>query len=256
MKKLFLILCVILLSGGFLLLHPNRENKNRDNTVLPTLTPPDKPFAPKEVDYRENYYGYVLYKVKKGDRINLIPNFAKKMTSVSVKKDYDCRLTVNAGFYDKKDRPIGLFRNFDGRISPQQKNNLLNGFLSVDRKNRPLITDYIGDNFEGLALQSGPLLINNSGVYSLKIIDDEGARRSVAAVSDQDLYFMSVFKKDTLLDGPYLADLPGIIMEIGKRENIKFEAALNLDGGAASAFLSAEANLQEMTNVGGFFCIK
>jgi hypothetical protein len=58
------------------------------------------------------------------------------------------------------------------------------------------------------------------------------------------------------VSGPKLNELPGIIKNINKSTSLNIVSALNLDGGAHSAFLTQSTDLNELSTIGEYFCIK
>jgi len=156
---------------------------------------------------------------------------------------------INGGFYDTANKPLGLFRIGETVLAKQIQSNLLNGFLSDDGITVAVPTGRF-------VLQSGPLLIQRGNPLPLKIQNDEHARRMVAAKTGEGFLFLTVYKEDSVFEGPLLADLPKVIQKINTKENLGIVDAINLDGGSASAFKNAETTLSELTPVGSLFCIK
>ncbi|KKW11013.1 MAG: hypothetical protein UY49_C0010G0009, partial [Microgenomates group bacterium GW2011_GWC1_49_7] len=77
----------------------------------------------------------------------------------------------------------------------------------------------------------------------------------VAAKTGEGFLFLTVYKEDSVFEGPLLADLPKVIQKINTEENLGIVDALNLDGGSASAFDNGETSLSELTPVGSLFCV-
>ena len=92
---------------------------------------------------------------------------------------------------------------------------------------------------------------------NLDIKNDKPARRVLVSLNEQgEIVFFTVFDRDLVFQGPFLSELPKLLQLISSKLGIEIIDALNLDGGTASVFYSGDISLQELTNVGGFFCIK
>jgi hypothetical protein len=88
----------------------------------------------------------------------------------------------------------------------------------------------------------------DSKILRLKINRDEPRRRIVAALSEPNrLIFIAI-------TSALLAETPGVVQAIGQQIQQPLRAAINLDGGSASAFITAAAELPEYSYIGSFFC--
>ncbi len=208
----------------------------------PSPTPVDTPA-------NEQQYTHASFFVPDTSDISLLPNFTQKKTSAALIEENNCTYAINGGFYDTSNRPLGLFRIGENVRTKQIQSSLLNGFLSDDGITVAVPTGRF-------VLQSGPLLIQRGNPLPLKIQNDEHARRMVAAKTGEGLVFLTVYKEDSVFEGPLLAELPKVIQKINTKENLGIVDAINLDGGSASAFKNAETTLSELTPVGSLFCIK
>ncbi len=105
------------------------------------------------------------------------------------------------------------------------------------------------------AIQTGPIIKENNSYITLKIQDDNGARRVLAAITgDNRLYFLVIYDNNSQFNGPLLADVPSLVGNFENESGIHFADVINLDGGAASAFYSDSASLSEINPSGAFFC--
>lgn len=187
--------------------------------------------------------------------LTLKPNFKNGLPSEELMNKYDCKYGVNGGFYTEDNKPLGFLRLSDEIISPVKNSRLFNGFIQLTQNNLT-ISDAVS-SASGTMLQTGPMLIQNNIVESLIIKNDKFARRMVMGKDRLDKpVFLAVFDPDADLSGPYLADLPKIIKEISERENLGITAAVNLDGGRASAFYGSGKILKEFDPVGSWWCVK
>ncbi len=242
-KKALLTLSAIALVLAVYFLARPQENKKGDQVLgLPTANP-QRDFAWAEI--------------KDLDGLTLIPNFATKRSAGSVFRDEECRLLTSAGFYDPSDQPIGLFVTDGVTQNPFQKNILFNGVLSVNFAATPRITRTPPADPLRLAVQSGPVLIENSFPQKLKLKSDSPSRRVVAAITgDNSLLFIIFFDPESQFQGPLLADLPNRLGQFSAETGIALADAINLDGGTASAFYTPDFSLSEASPVGAFFCLK
>jgi hypothetical protein len=195
--------------------------------------------------------------------ITLYPNFSKKAPANKVFDDLDCRALVNGGFYmlretdsSNENVPIGLFVSSGSKISEFQNNRLHNGILSVNQFGVAQITR---EPTEALlhAVQAGPILKENGTYLSLNLEGDKPARRVAAAVTGENrLMFIAIVDSTSSFSGPFLADLPGIIKKLEEETGILIADAVNLDGGAASAFYAGNISISEVSPIGSYWCVK
>ena len=90
----------------------------------------------------------------------------------------------------------------------------------------------------------------------LSILDDKPGRRVVVAQAENKIYFIAFYNNNSVYLGPNLSDLPQLLKMFAQKRKTTILNALNLDGGAASAFHTDNFSLPELTPVGSFFCIK
>lgn len=192
-----------------------------------------------------------------GDQVTLLPNFEKKEIARQLYNDNGCKVLVNAGFYSKENTPIGLFVSEHKEIGKFQTNRLFNGILSVNDMETPRITRNVPTDRLRLAVQTGPVLIENAQAQTLNINNDSPARRMVALVNGENkIAFLSVYDEESTFQGPKLADLPKILEDFEKETGIEIADAINLDGGTASALISNDYWVNEVSPIGSFFCIR
>lgn len=188
------------------------------------------------------------------DKLSLHSNLIDNISVYEAKEKWGCKYIINGGFFGEDRKHIGLFVE-DGKVlSKEKQSSLFNGFISmVDGK------VYITQNalaHPTNAVQTGPLLIKDN--IALKIIsNDEKARRMVAAVSQTgEVIFIALYDSSSLVSGPTLSELPNILNEIEKNSSLEIKDAINLDGGAHSAFISDEVQLTDIATPGSYFCVK
>lgn len=257
--KVILWIIIIFLVGGFLLTRGYSVLKQQPSTITPTTSLDPKETNSqttfKTVSYKGRSYAYDFFLVSDVRSLNLVPNFIEKKTSGQLKETYGCTAGINGSYYDKTGNPLGGF-TYDGRILRNPiYSRLMDGFISVDDSTAAL--GFTPLQAARIVLQSGPLLIIDREVPTLKIASDEPARRSVAAITaDHKLLFLTVFDSESNYSGPYLADLPTLIQLISKQLPSPIMSAINLDGGNASAFFNSETSLSELTHVGSLFCVR
>jgi len=260
MKKITIIILVIfffilLIGLVFSIYYYQRINLFIDDikTIdIETLSPKED----KNEILSKNIKDYDILRIKPNQIIRLIPNYKQKSSSLFTKNQYGCQALINGGFYDKNDKPIGLVVADGKQYSNSQNNSTMNGFI-YQIESDIFISKNPPQGLITWALQTGPLLFLNNNKLILKLSGDEKARRTAVLTTDiGEIIFVSVFDNNNNMSGPFLIDLPSKLEEISKSENFKIENAVNLDGGSASAFITDNFSVSELTPVGSFFCIK
>ena len=200
---------------------------------------------------------YAWFLVSQALSITYYPNYQEKLTSDEVKTKYGCVSLVSGGFYDSDRKPLGLVITQRIKISGYRQSELFNGVYSINDFETPRITKEVPKDGLRVALQSGPMLIENSFVQKLSLKRDEEARRIVIATTgDNQTIFIVFYNPNSVFMGPLLTDLPQLLTDFQKDTGVILADALNLDGGTASVFNHAGTNLPEAVLSGGFFCIK
>lgn len=188
-------------------------------------------------------------------KLELYSNLVDKKTSTMIREEKGCKTLVNAGFYSKENRHIGLLIATSGLVSSAQENSLFNGILSIDSSGARIISSE--PTHVRLAVQTGPIILYEGRPRTLSIKNDEQDRRMLAAItSDGKLIFIAIHREGSEFQGPYLEELPEVIQLFNDSVNIKINNAINLDGGSASAFITDFTNIPERTLIGSYFCEK
>lgn len=196
------------------------------------------------------------FTVSDAEKVALYSNLEDEKTAKTLLSDRDCKNLVSAGFYTKEKRPIGFFVSQGETIGLTTNNELFNGFLSKNRNSKVRLSREVPEEELDWGLQSGPILIKNGQPITLKIKNDEQERRVVAGITKAgEVAFFVLYGKESLIQGPYLADLPKILTDLEEKTGVKLQDAVNLDGGTASAFYSDYLSLSELTFIGSYFCI-
>jgi uncharacterized protein YigE (DUF2233 family) len=211
----------------------------------------------KTVPFGSDQYAYDFFTVTNPATLLLIPNFSHPKDAESLISENHCTAAITGGFYDKQQKPLGYFQTGETIIGTKIDSALVNGFFWADASGSAVIsTDLPRTDFH-FALQSGPVLMFDGKVLPLSINNDKPARRMAVARSiNNSLIFFTVYTEQSVFDGPLLADFPEIIGVIGRKEKMNILEAINLDGGSASAFYSADTKLPELTPVGSIFCFR
>ena len=258
MKRLILIIIILtcLTVGGCTLTQSNDFNL----TVTPsaTFTPTPTTADPETIslNFEDKTYQISWFTIKDPEQLTLIANFQNKLSADEIIKKHACQRGINAGFYGKDNRPLGIFINDQNDRKNKLESNLFNGIFYLTSNNLFSIEEELPDKPLKFALQSGPFLIFHKNTLPLKIIDDKLARRMVVATNEKEIIFLAVYDKISPLQGPYLSSLPKIIEAFSQKTGREIINALNLDGGSASAFTKPGLQLKEISAVGGFFCHK
>jgi exopolysaccharide biosynthesis protein len=143
------------------------------------------------------------------------------------------------------------------QISHKKTSSLFNGFAVIEDSGFR-IQESMPESFNVFfALQSGPILIMNGGLSELALERDKPSRRMVMGqTADNKVVFMSVYGPVIENMGPYLQELPALIKKISEMENLNLIAAINMDGGQASAMYTPDNQLSEIEPVGSWWCAK
>ncbi|MDZ7587512.1 MAG: phosphodiester glycosidase family protein [Patescibacteria group bacterium] len=248
MKKIILVLFLLILS---LIVIEFFFSPPVHSPILVSPSPSSNPPLAQFGDYR-----YAWVKLDNLANLKLLPNHDAQISSEELAKINHCQILVNGNFYDENDRPLGWLVSQGKTISPPLVSNLFNGFLSLSTsKVESRISSSIPKDKVSLGLQSGPLLILDSKPLLLKINNDQPRRRIIAALNNQnELIFLVLTGAESLYSGPLLADTPKLVVALSQALNQNLVAALNLDGGSASAFHTPEVHLNEYAYIGSFFC--
>lgn len=255
---LYLLSLFLLLSIIFFYLVKGLVSESRDFFPLPDIKDElvIEGLNLPSVDFQDKIYAYVLFRVDDLTRLHLIIN-KDWLSSEALAKEHGCKELINAGFYDKENQPLGYFLSEGDEISPVRESELFNGYFLVDEGNQIVISRSLDKVSCRIGLQSGPILIEAGAQIDLQIKDDQEARRMAAVVTrDQELIFLTIFFKNSQYHGPTLIHTPAILELIAENEDLEFEQALNLDGGAASCFKSGGVFLKEYRPIGSLFCLK
>jgi hypothetical protein len=142
----------------------------------------------------------------------------------------NCLAGVNGGYFDPDYRPIGLLIVDGKTIAPLQRARLLSGILTAAAGKVQIVRagEFSSRQKISAAVQCGPMLVDGgSRVRGLEAT--RGARRTFAAIVAAGDRAALGFCSDATL-----ADLAAILT--AKPGDLKFQRALNLDGGSSSAF--------------------
>lgn len=250
MKKYLIFGIIVLIAAIFFF------NANNEETTAPTISPTPEIVDESGIkfDLDDQNMRAVWFKVNDIDSLEFKQNFNEKISSEILYEKNECKYLVNGGFYTLQYEPIGLLVIDGKNISEQVDNKTFNGYLVIDKKAEITRDKSIRSN--KYALQTGPVLIEDGKSLALNLTRDKYARRMVAFLdSEENLYFAAIFNNSSYLQGPYLASTAKAIEEIGKNLNIRITDAINLDGGAASAFYTPDFRLKESVSIGSFFCV-
>lgn len=246
MKKIILVLfllVLILTAVGFFPPPPVHS---------PTLVSPSPSPTPDLARFGD--YRYAWVKLDNLANLKLLPNHDAQLSSENLANKYHCQVLVNGNFYDQQDQSLGWLVSQGKTLSPPITSSLFNGYFSLSAS-KVEISSSVPQGLVNLGLQSGPLLILDSQPLLLKINQDQPRRRVIVALNNQSqLIFLVLTGTDSLYSGPLLADTPKLVLALGQTINQNLVAALNLDGGSASAFHTDTIHLNEYTYIGSFFC--
>jgi exopolysaccharide biosynthesis protein len=251
LASLFIFLTFLFLtkhnSNQTLLKSPQEETKDFEDDV------DKKTYSYSELENTNYVFNYI--KVSNPDNIELYSNLDEKLASYELMDKTKCSKLVSSGFYTEEGNHIGLFISDYEVLSKSVNNQTFDGFFSIN-KDSVVISRKIPPS-PRLAVQSGPLLLYEGKSIKIVTKKEDEARRVIVALSEsKDIWFFVIYNKDSLFLGPTMDKLPDILAELENKLDIKFTNALNLDGGTHSAFYSDGAKIQELSPIGGYFCIQ
>lgn len=255
-------LIIILISAAFVLYFVNNDRSpilGVEDAVDSDSGSPDD-MGQTRVSYSGKEYLVYWHKVP-SEKISLHANFEEKSTARNFFEDNECLLLTNSGFYiadsGEEARPTGLFIFDREQISGFRVNATHNGIFSINEMGVARITRQIPSGSMVHAVQTGPILMENGSAIDFNMLRDKNARRVVAAITgSNEVVFMIVHSPESSFGGPLLSDLPEILILIESQHNLGLADAVNLDGGAASAFYSENIYFSEISPVGAFFCVR
>lgn len=254
-KMLVFVVLIAMVAGGYY--YFSRERGIEIPGIFPTAAPTGAPerFTPMIVRFHDTDYLIAYYKVPNTENLELRPNFDEKETAIELQKQYHCQMLINGGFYTPENEPTGQFISQGKTRKQATSSTLLDGFI-VEDGNKVYIGS-VPQNDAYWAIQTGPRLFINGQKRRLSLVRDEYARRMVALnTSRNELYFLSIYLAENKFDGPELVNLPEVVDLFAQQLQIRITDAINLDGGSASAFVSSDITLSELTPIGSFFCVK
>lgn len=225
--------------------------------MLPNL--PQKAAKPTIVSQRlktsENSFDYYFVVFDNLTKLRLIDNENQSAAS-KVFADNGCIAGINGGFYGKDNEPLGFLVSDGIEVAKEQKSDLLNGYIWLSDLGGFGITQSLPESKFELALNTGPLLYLEGNLQQLEIVADKMARRSIiGTLSDNSLFFLTVFDSQSVYLGPKLSELPKTLEQIAEKEGWQIIEAINLDGGTASAYKDQDNSLWEFKPVRSVFCL-
>lgn len=243
MKKIFvLILAIVIVGLGGAYLMKSGSN----NALGPVPTPNESVLSATPLP------GGDIYATKSfsGDQVTLIPNFVNPKTSEEIMKESACTYLVNGGFYTTDSKPVGLFMTGDTTIREAHTSSLFDGFITINKIGIPRITRTLPKDPLRIAMQVGPILIENGKALHLAIRNDHEERRVVAAITgENELLFI-------VLQNVKLAEIAERLVSWTRAESINLADVVNLDGGSASTIRTPDFVLPEVSPIGSAFCVK
>ncbi|MDP3998408.1 MAG: phosphodiester glycosidase family protein [bacterium] len=259
MRKGFLIIALTLGLGGVIFIWLQKPEKMTVDIPPSTVVLPSPTLVRSEniIDFEKDGMAYRAAWVETSDFKNLFlyPNFGEKLSAQKLMEQKKCRSLVSAGFYTEDDEPVGLFVSEGEVFRKRIESRLFDGVFFLEN-DKAQITLQTPDGIPRLALQSGPVLLLDGRQMGLKIRDDKPARRVVLALGENGrIYFVIIYNKDSVLEGPYLANLPEVVKSLEGKAGFEFRDAINLDGGSASAFYTDFLTLSEFSSIGSYFCL-
>lgn len=257
-KKIFLLLSLTILLTLYFLDKGQEELEKGGEGELETSDSSSDDLSQNTLDLTINndIYKVVWYPIRNNSNLHLYSNLQNSLTSEEFVKENKCRSIFNGGFYNEKDKHIGLFISDGSIISNLISSSLFNSVFSVNFSDTSTISSLTDPNSR-LAVQSGPLIVRNDVLQNISLENDKKARRVLLGISDaNEAIFIAIYSDNSLFLGPNLSDVPEIINIFEQQSEINLLDVINLDGGSASVYYAGNVKLEELTLVGSFFCEK
>lgn len=161
---------------------------------------------------------------------------------------------VNGGYFEPDHSPLGLLIS-DGRtVAPLRKARLLSGVVSATKGQVKIqrVAEFSMKPLPTAARQSGPFLVER-GARVPGLNDTRAARRTFVATGGADTVAVGYSSYLTL------AQIGAVLATRGVIPEVKFQRALNLDGGSSSAFWfageGAPFSIREQKTVRDFIAV-
>lgn len=257
MKKYIKILLLILVAIAIGYLYLASQNEIPRNTPSEHSTDKNKRASNFTFEYEGQKLTASWLIVDSAEKIILYPNFSEKLTSQEAILKNNCNSLTSGGFYTEDDKPIALFISEGTMLRQSNSNNLANGFFTITYDGQTEISNSEPTGDIRIGLQSGPVFLLNSSFQNIASVNNEQARRIVVGLTAEDkIIFLVIYQNSSAFLGPKLADIPEVLELISDDTGLTLKDALNLDGGAASAFYGEDESLSELSLLGSYFCIK
>lgn len=252
MKKVLLWLLILIFAVGVLsAVFFNRRGEDA------TENQTDERVLPAASEREVGGFLYNFFVVQNASELDLIENFEQKKSSREIIEENNCAFVSSSSFYTIDNEPVGLVVADYETLGEYKQNSLFNGVFSINDFDTPRITTNVPGDRLRIAVQSGPILIENGSVQSLNIRNDKNSRRIVGFVTGKNEFgVMAVYSGDNKFSGPLLADLAELVYRAGEKDGLNIADAINFDGGSASTFKSDEVFMTEISPVGAFFCLQ
>ena len=149
----------------------------------------------------------------------------------AVMRRENCLASVNGGYFDPDDKPVGLLISDGNVIAPLRRARLLSGVMIVSNGRIQLlrVAEYSPKRKATAALQCGPFLVDR-GQAVPGLNDTRSARRTFIVTAGSDRAAIGFCSDVTLAELGKILATPGVTPEL------KVQRALNFDGGSSSAF--------------------
>ena len=269
MKWVIKIIALLVVLFGVLFFYRSsqfpRSNNSLETQLLPSPTilsaANTESLTTLDIPYNDNTIRILIQKIPSTNTLSLIPNFTDNVSGKALVSNNNCKSGINAGFYTKDQKPLGLFYTGGKRYGDPIESNLITGFFVQEASGKRMITENYTQNdaLYAFAFQAGPLFFLPKTTPP-SIINDEYKRRSLLGMDGENLYMMSMHNPDNLFMGPKLSDVPIVLSSLAVQNNIPLKTVLNLDGGSASFFYTSELGEQnelgELTSIGSLLCMK
>lgn len=238
-----------------LFIYSNLNEKKQESPTSPKGSNQDIEVNQLDLVHNGSNYRINWTEVTVPQSIILGANLDEKKTAKALFDEKQCNVLTNGGFYTEDDDYIGLIYIDGKKLSNESSNTLFNGVFYLTNSGDPGIGSGVPLEQIKFAVQSGPIVVRYRAYQKLKLASDQGARRIVIAITNKKVvYFLAIFDPNSVYLGPRLTDLPDIVQKFADEKDLSFTDALNLDGGAHSAFLGPGISLDELSPIGSYFC--
>lgn len=196
-------------------------------------------------------YNFAIYQ-------NLTNETAKTIKEIHTEEN--SLLTFNGGFFTENFQPTGLLISNGETLRETSQAKLLNGIFTIDKNGNATLIKQAEENTENytFAIQSGPILIDETGEIAIKNESTDSASRTAIGLNKDGKIVLIVLKQSLLnMDNKItLYQFAKLLKESPQLQELNLHGVLNLDGGTSSGIMIDDRYYAEMVKVQNIITVK